>query len=41
METSKTNILVTAQINPRRIYVNGEPHIGHMYEMILADFITK
>ena len=31
------NTLITTAIS----YVNGEPHIGHMYEMILADFITK
>ena len=33
----KENTLITTAIS----YVNGEPHIGHLYEMILADFFTK
>jgi methionyl-tRNA synthetase len=38
MKPNTTNLtLITTAIS----YVNGEPHIGHMYEMILADFVTK
>jgi methionyl-tRNA synthetase len=35
--TNPDNVLITTAIS----YVNGEPHIGHMYEMILADFVKK
>lgn len=31
------NILITTAIS----YTNGSPHIGHLYESILADFIKK
>ena len=32
-----SNILITTAIS----YTNGSPHIGHLYESILADFITR
>ena len=31
------NILITTAIS----YTNGGPHIGHLYESVLADFVTK
>jgi methionyl-tRNA synthetase len=31
------NILITTAIS----YTNGDPHIGHLYESILADFINR
>jgi methionyl-tRNA synthetase len=31
------NILITTAIS----YTNGSPHIGHLYESVLADFITR
>lgn len=37
MTTQKNNILITTAIS----YTNGKPHIGHMYESILADFIKN
>jgi methionyl-tRNA synthetase len=33
----KDNILITTAIS----YTNGEPHVGHLYESVLADFIKK
>jgi methionyl-tRNA synthetase len=41
METISTESTESTLITTAISYVNGEPHIGHMYEMILADFITK
>ena len=32
-----TNILITTAIS----YTNGSPHVGHLYESVLADFVTK
>jgi len=32
-----SKILITTAI----AYTNGSPHIGHMYEAILADFLKK
>ncbi len=32
-----TNILITTAIS----YTNGSPHVGHLYESVLADFIGK
>ncbi len=32
-----SNILITTAIS----YTNGSPHVGHLYESVLADFITK
>lgn len=32
----KDNILVTTAIS----YANQDPHIGHLYESIIADFIN-
>lgn len=34
---SKDNILIITAIS----YTNGEPHVSHLYESVLADFITK
>ena len=31
------NILITTAIS----YTNGNPHIGHLYESVLADFLKK
>jgi methionyl-tRNA synthetase len=31
------NILLTTAIS----YSNGKPHIGHLYESVLADFIKN
>ncbi len=31
------NLLITTAIS----YTNGSPHIGHLYESVLADFLTK
>ena len=31
------NILLTTAIS----YTNGSPHIGHLYESVLADFINR
>lgn len=33
----KENILITTAIS----YTNGNPHIGHLYESVLADFINR
>lgn len=32
-----SNILITTAIS----YTNGGPHVGHLYESVLADFVTK
>ncbi len=32
-----SNILITTAIS----YTNGSPHIGHLYESVLADFVTR
>jgi len=37
LESVKPNILLTTAIS----YTNGSPHIGHLYESVLADFIKK
>ncbi len=31
------NILITTAIS----YTNGKPHVGHLYESVLADFINR
>ena len=37
MNELKPNILLTTAIS----YTNGDPHIGHLYESVLADFINR
>lgn len=37
MDKSHSNILLTTAIS----YTNGSPHIGHLYEAVLADFIKN
>ena len=37
MSSNNNNILLTTAIS----YTNGSPHIGHLYEAILADFIKR
>jgi len=32
-----SNILITTAIS----YTNGSPHVGHLYESVLADFVSK
>jgi methionyl-tRNA synthetase len=36
-EKSEKSVLLTTAIS----YTNGSPHIGHLYESILADFIKR
>lgn len=37
MDTKNENILITTAIS----YTNGSPHIGHLYEAILGDFVKR
>lgn len=37
VENSNQNVLITTAIS----YPNSKPHIGHLYEALLADFLTR